>query len=104
MTIFEVLKEYWSIVAGFVGGILWVGVLNYRVNQVEKKICIDPSLCEIQRSTCRAIFDSKLEYGSKEFEGIKKTIEETKLAVKESDVLNERRHTELIAMIMSLKK
>lgn len=104
MTIFELLTDYWKIIIGVAIGVIWGSNLTYRVYQVEKKICIDQSVCEIQRTACRSLFDSKLEYGSREFESVKKTIEETKLAIKAADILNERRHAELISMIMSLKK
>jgi len=104
MTVFEVLSEYWKIIIGVAVGIIWGGNLTYRVWQVEKKICVNPSICEIQRTTCRAMFDSKLHYGEKEFEAIKKTMEKIELTNERAEVLNEKRHSELITMIMSLQR
>jgi len=104
MTIIELLTDYWKIIIGVAVGVVWGGNLAYRVWQVEKKICVDPSICEIQRTTCRAMFDSKLQYGEKEFDTIKKTMEKIELANERAEVLNEKRHSELITMIMSLQR
>lgn len=108
MELLDTIKDYWPVLATVSAFIAWVGALNYRVLQLEKR---DPvvtiTACGRQQADCQKIMAVQFSAGVKEFGEIKTMIaEERKLNEdrhnKQRD-LNEERHNQLVTIILGLR-